>query len=250
MANTLKIFFSFLLLIVTACTSQPDAGKIINKAIEAHGGAAYDSSRIAFNFRNVHYSVKQKGGHFTYTRTFPDSLGGIADSLTNEGFNRTIARQPVALTAEEDSMYSNSVNSVIYFARLPYKLNDAAVNKSYLGETSINGEPYHKIEVTFNQKDGGNDYQDRYIYWIHRQNYTMDYLAYRFHVDGGGTRFREAQNVRVINGIRFANYNNFGGPDMEHPLEEYDTYFEADTLSKVSEIALEDIRVTRLGKDE
>lgn len=243
-----KYIFLFLLFAV-GCSPQPDAEKIINKAIEAHGGAVYDSSRIAFSFRNVHYSVEQKGGRFAYTRTFPDSLGGITDSLTNEGFSRTMAGQPVALTAEEDSMYSNSVNSVIYFARLPYKLNDAAVNRSYLGQTSINGEPYHEIEVTFDQKGGGTDYQDRYIYWIHRQDYTMDYLAYRFHVDGGGTRFREAKNVRVINGIRFADYNNFGGPDMQHPLEKYDTYFQQDTLRKVSEIILEDIRVNRLKKD-
>ena len=185
---------------------------------------------------------------FVFTRMFPDSLGGITDSLTNKGFTRTVSGQPVELTADEDSMYSNSVNSVIYFALLPYKLNDAAVNKTYLGQTSINGEPYHEIEVTFDQEGGGTDYQDRYIYWIHRDDYTMDYLAYRFHVDDGGTRFRQATNERVINGIRFADYNNFGSPEMQHPLEEYDTYFESDTLSKVSEVNLENIEVELLDE--
>lgn len=36
---------------------------------------------------------------------------------------------------------------------------------------------------------------------------------------------------------------NFGSPEMEHPLENYETYFQQDTLSKVSEINLENVQV-------
>jgi hypothetical protein len=131
---------------------------------------------------------------------------------------------------------------------LPYGLNDTAVNKKLLGQTTIKGEPYYEVKVTFDQQDGGTDYEDEYMYWIHRDTYTMDYLAYRFHVDEGGTRFREAKNIRTIKGIRFADYNNFGSPEMQHPLEEYDTYFKADTLSKISEINLNNIKVEILDE--
>lgn len=237
-----------LLLIVTACSTQPDAQSIIDKAIEEHGGDAYEHSLISFDFRDVHYTAKHKNGQFVYTRFFPDSLGGIRDSLTNAGFSRTIDGQKVDLSFEEDSMYTNSVNSVIYFALLPYKLNDPAVNKKLLEETTISGEPYYEIEVTFDQQGGGDDYQDRYMYWIHRNDYTMDYLAYRFQVDGGGTRFRDAKNVRRINGILFADYDNFGSPEMQHPLEDYENYFMSDTLTKVSEVNLENIEVEILAE--
>ncbi len=88
-------------------------------------------------------------------------------------------------------VYSNSVNSVAYFALLPFRLNDAAVNKRYIGTSEIKGEPYFEIEVTFQQKGGGKDHDDVFIYWIHQQHFTMDYLAYSFIVDGGGTRFRK-----------------------------------------------------------
>lgn len=239
-----------LLLIVTACSTQPDAQSIIDKAIEEHGGDAYEHSRISFDFRDVHYTAKHQNGQFVYTRFFPDSLGGIRDSLTNDGFSRSINGQKVDLSFEEDSMYTNSVNSVIYFALLPYKLNDPAVNKKLLEETTISGEPYYEIEVTFDQQGGGDDYQDRYIYWIHRNDYTMDYLAYRFQVDGGGTRFRDAKNVRRVNGILFADYNNFGSPEMQHPLEDYENYFMSDTLTKVSEVNLENIEVELLAEQE
>lgn len=239
-----------LLLIVTACSTQPDAQSIIDKAIEEHGGDAYEHSRISFDFRDVYYTAKHQNGQFVYTRFFPDSLGGIRDSLTNDGFSRSINGQKVDLSFEEDSMYTNSVNSVIYFALLPYKLNDPAVNKKLLEETTISGEPYYEIEVTFDQQGGGDDYQDRYMYWIHRNDYTMDYLAYRFQVDGGGTRFRDAKNVRRVNGILFADYNNFGSPEMQHPLEDYENYFMSDTLTKVSEVNLENIEVELLAEQE
>ncbi|MEL7534879.1 MAG: DUF6503 family protein, partial [Bacteroidota bacterium] len=107
------------------------------------------------------------------------------------------------------SMYSNSVNSVLYFIRLPYGLNDPAVNKKYLGEESIKGKKYHKIEVTFEQEGGGKDYDDVFVYWLDQQSHYLDYLAYSYETDGGGLRFRKAFNARTIGGIRFQDYVNY-----------------------------------------
>lgn len=234
-------------ILLAACSDDPDAGEIIDRAIEKHGGERYEQSRISFTFRDIDYMAERRGGDFVYQRTMnTDTAGQVTDRLTNGGLVRTVNGQEVGLTADEDSMYTNSVNSVIYFALLPYKLNDPAVNKKLLGQTTIKGQPYYEIEVTFDQEGGGDDYQDRYIYWIHRQDYTMDYLAYRFQVDGGGTRFREAENVRRVNGIRFADYNNFGSAEMERPLDKYEVYFTQDSLQKVSDIDLENIRVELL----
>ena len=75
-------------------------------------------------------------------------------------------------------------------------LGDPAVQPRYLGVDTLQGEPYHEIEVTFRQDGGGRDYEDRFIYWIHPERHTMDYLAYGFHIDDGGARFREATQER------------------------------------------------------
>lgn len=40
----------FSLLIMAACTSQPDPQTIVAQAIEAHGGQQYDGSHISFDF--------------------------------------------------------------------------------------------------------------------------------------------------------------------------------------------------------
>ena len=235
-----------LLILFASCTIGYDAQGIIDKTIAKHGGEQYQQSRITFDFRDNEYIAEHNDGKYMYQRTMQDSVGLIVDKMTNNSFSRTVNGDSVEVSDEDAGDYSSSINSVVYFALLPYKLNDAAVIKEYLGQTTINNEPYYEIEVNFRQEDGGEDYQDTFVYWIHRNNYTMDYLAYRFHVDGGGTRFRDAYNVRTVNGIRFADYFNYGGPDMQTPLQDYDELFENGELEKVSEINLNNIEVEAL----
>lgn len=232
-----------LVLLVAACTVGYDAQRIIDKTIANHGGELYEHSRTTFEFRDIEYIAEYDYGRYMYQRRMQDSLGTIVDKMTNNSFTRTINGDTVEVSDEKIEDYSSSINSVIYFALLPYKLNDAAVIKEYLGQTTIKGEPYYEIMVNFKQEGGGEDHEDTFVYWIHQENHTMDYLAYRFHVDGGGTRFRDAYNVRTVNGIRFADYHNYGGPDMETPLQTYDELFEKGELEKVSEINLENIEV-------
>src|SRR5680860_40246 len=133
--NLSKILF--LLLWFTACSSQPDATSIITKAIEKHGGDAYKNSDIAFTFRGTRYTAQREGGSFAYTRTLHDSTGVITERLSNKGFSRMVHDTAVALSPADSSAYANSLNSVIYFAKLPYSLNDAAVHKKMAGKTTI-----------------------------------------------------------------------------------------------------------------
>ena len=137
------------------------------------------------------------------------------------------------------------VNSVVYFALLPYGLNDQAVNKIYVGQSTIKDEVYHKIKVTFNQEGGGEDFQDVFIYWVGEDDHKVDYLAYSYETDGGGIRFREAYNERVINGVRFVDYVNYKPKDIQD-LEVLDQEFEKGNLEELSKIELTDIKVNRL----
>ncbi|NJO02667.1 MAG: hypothetical protein HC880_14155 [Bacteroidia bacterium] len=222
------------------------AEKIIDQAVEAHGGKRYQHARIDFDFRGTHYQYFQDGGQYRYQRSFSDSLGNpIQDILSNEGFVRQQNGKPVAVSEEWKTRYSNSINSVIYFVMLPFKLQDPAVQAEYLGKTTLNGQAYDKVKVSFLAEGGGDDYSDKYIYWIHRDKKTLDYLAYSYEVEEGGTRFREAFNPQVIEGIRFADYNNYAGK-KDTPVEEMDQLFEAGKLEKLSEIITENIQVELL----
>ena len=244
-------FLSLLIivLLLTACKEQPEltAQSIVDQAIAAACPGGCDQVEVQFDFRDKQYKSLRDNGLFTYERIFSDSLGMVRDQLRNDGFTRFV-NDTVSVIADSMAFkYSNSVNSVHYFSQLPYGLNDPAVNKDYLGEVMIAGKPYHAVKVTFQQEGGGKDFEDEFLYWFSVADYRLDYLAYNYITDGGGVRFREAFNQRVIRGVWFADYRNFKPEDKTTPLTELPGLFEAQKLQLLSLIELENVVVRRPG---
>ncbi|EAZ80132.1 DUF6503 family protein [Algoriphagus machipongonensis] len=227
-----------------SCDTRTEAEKIVDKAIEAHGGENYKTAKIEFDFRDIHYSIFKNSERFDYSREISDSLGLIKDVLNNSGFQRTINGVEIDTLSEEwIGKYSRSVNSVAYFAYLPFGLNDQAVIKENLGKTVIKGEEYHLIKVTFEKSGGGEDYDDEFLYWFGTDDYLMDYLAYSYHTDGGGVRFREVSSVKEVGGIRFQNYINLKPEDESVSVEKIQDLYLSGDLEVLSEIILENLKV-------
>lgn len=234
-----------LLLFVTGCASEPGpptATNIIDRAIEAHGGSAFENSHIEFDFRDAHFDVWRKGGMFRYTRTYADTSGQIVEIMTNDGFERTADGVPYEMDEREYLKLTEDVNSVVYFALLPYKLNDPSVLHELKGIKTIGGETFHEVEVSFEQEGGGRDWDDQFVYWFHTETGTMDYLAY-YYTQRGTARFRKAQNIRTIGGIRFADYLNFKADTMGAHVARSSEAFDAGELDLLSEILTENVRV-------
>ncbi|MGV3502711.1 MAG: DUF6503 family protein [Adhaeribacter sp.] len=240
-------------LFFSACSSRDSApaGKkdlaqgIIDQSIAAHGGKKFEDMHLAFDFRGRHYTATRQGGLFAYTRSFTDSTGRVEDRLDNEGFLRKVNGHPVSLPEERKKAFSMSVNSVIYFAVLPYGLNDPAVRKQYLGEATIRQQPYHKIQVSFSPEGGGVDHEDVFVYWIHQQTHVLDYLAYSYLTDGGGIRFRAGYAPKQVGGLRFQQYINYEPLDKQAKVADMDKLFESGQLKELSRIELENITVKR-----
>lgn len=233
-----------------SCDSRTEAEKIVDAAIEAHGGKAYESSKIEFDFRNIHYVIYKTPNEFEYTREFTDSTGTVKDVLNNSGFVRTVNGVKIdTLSEERIGAFSRSVNSVAYFAFLPYGLNDEAALKTLLGETEIKGKKYDVVKVTFQQEGGGDHFEDQFIYWFGKDDHLMDYMAYLYYTDGGGIRMREVSDVIEVGGIRFQNYLNLKPEDKNTPLENMEELYVSGKLEKLSEINLENIRVEPLPKN-
>lgn len=219
------------------------AQDIVDKAIAQAGGQRYYKSKIEFDFRDRNYCAIRDNADFKLERqTYEDSVV-TTDILSNSYFLRLENEQQIALADSTKTELSNSVNSVHYFSVLPYGLNDSAARKTYLGKVKVNGQYYHKIEVTFSEEGGGTDFDDVFLYWIHTENFYVDYLAYEFHVNGGGMRFREAYNERTINGIRFVDYKNYKPTSKKTKLNDLDKAFESDNLELLSNIELENVKV-------
>lgn len=221
-----------------------DPQEIIGKAIETAGGDKYLNSTIEFDFRDIHYIARRNGGAFSYERVFEDSLGTIHDMVTNDGFKREINGQVVVVHDTMATKYTSSTNSVNYFALLPYGLNDAAVNKKYLGETTIDDQNYYKVQVTFSADGGGEDHEDVYLYWINQETFAVDYLAYSFaELDETSFRFRTAYNPRVVNGIRFQDYVNYKPVDNSFTVDEAEELYKKGELLELSKIITENVEV-------
>lgn len=72
--------------------------------------------------------MEHQEGRFCYQRTYRDSTGNqLVETLTNNGFVRTLNGKRQTLDSAQTRRYSQAVNSVEYFVLLPAKLSDPAV---------------------------------------------------------------------------------------------------------------------------
>ena len=238
--------FIIVFLLAVSCKEKKapiTAQFIIDTAIVNACSGNCETATISFKFRDKHYTSKRNGGKYELERIFIDSTGTTRDVLTNDDFKRykndTLIKVPDSMVTR----YSNSVNSVHYFVQLPFGLNAPAVKKELLGEATIEGSNYYEIGVTFSEEGGGTDFDDSFVYWIHKENYTVDYLAYQYATNGGGIRFREAYNVRNVEGIRFVDYNNYKPESLGIPLKDLAEMFENGKLKLLSKIESEKVVV-------
>lgn len=240
----MKYLLLFISVFTIACSSDStNPQKIIDKSIEAAGGDRFLRSTIEFDFRDRHYITRRTGGTFSHERIFKDSTVTIHDYLTNDGFYREINNARAAIPDSMAAKYTRSVNSTIYFALLPYGLNDPAVKKKLLGKTSFDGQSYFTVQITFEQQGGGEDFNDIFLYWIHESQFTIDYMAYLYYTDGGGLRFRKATNPRKINGILFQDYINYEPKQDSVTVDMMEALYKQNALKELSRIELKNIKV-------
>lgn len=229
------IFFLFL-----GCSKNKDAELIINESINYYGGKNYNNLKLNFNFRDKEYTISTNETLFEYKSINRDSNRNTTkDILNNISFKRTINDSIVKLNKSELKKYSNALNSVVYFALIPSVLKDPAVILKYIEESEINNSKYHVIKVTFNQEGGGEDFEDSYFYWIKSDTYQIDYLAYTYKSNGGGTRIRKSFNQQKASGIIVQDYENFKPINDAFTYEKIKSAIINSTLEKVSEIKIE-----------
>lgn len=230
-----------ILVIATACQPQDKAQTLIDQAITAHGGDAWQNKTITFDFRTYHLVLHHQGGTFRYERTHPDSTGTvIREVLTNDSFSRLLDGKEQKLDSIGVGKYSRAVNAVSYFVLLPFKLRDGAVMADYVGETTLEGKKYDKVRVRFNVEGGGKDHGDTFCYWFNQQTHTMDYLAY----SDEGPRFRKAINPQTVGGIRFQDYINYKGDNNDTTSSvNYDKKYTAGQFTELSRIENKNIQV-------
>ena len=256
MRSAAAIGMAILLIWSSGCTpSSPDPETNIeaylDTVIAAHGGDVLDRATVTFTFRGDAFMLRRYDGQFRYERTTTDSLGKrVVEGVTNTDVYRVVEGDTVALDSDARDEVATAVNSVAYFALLPYPLQDPPVQAAYAGRDTVEGTAYHRVSVTFDE-GGGQDYRDVFLYWFAADTHSMDYLAYAFGVggplSGQGTRFREAFNVRNVGGVRVADYRNYRAEDVgPDALTRYPHAWKRGATEQVSTVALEEVNVKPL----
>ena len=240
----MKRGFFLLCIFLLGCSSEYSKEKlIIEKSVQLYGWNQKEFS-IVFDFRDYKYKLTRKPNFFSYQRSILREGVLIKDVMTsNTKLKRYLDEIPLKLSDSLTDIYSNSLNSVMYFFQLPRPLNDPAVIVNYNGEKAISNKVYWTLKVKFQEKDGGKDFQDEFRYWIDPKSGYIDYLAYSYLTDGGGTRFRKAKNVRENNGFIFQDYTNFRPVKKFTPLDSLPILYEKGKLILVSEIENKNIKV-------
>jgi hypothetical protein len=236
-----KLYFGLLLIFLLGCVDSkketPNAQNIVDKAIEVSGKKKLTYSKLKFRFRGISYTSEGKCNHYIYERQIIKKDTLIKDIYNTQKRLSRFVNDTLQTIADSTAFkYAESLNSINYFIQLPYRLNDEAVKKTYIGVDTIKGKEYHNIKVAFSEDNGGTDFQDVYYYWFEKDSYKLDYLAYSFVVNGGGIRFREAINERVLQGIRFVDYKNYKPKTDKITLDNISKAYENGNLELLSEI--------------
>ncbi|MCF2935899.1 MULTISPECIES: DUF6503 family protein [unclassified Tenacibaculum] len=235
--------YAICILFLVSCKPQFTAQEIVDKSIENSNLSALKNATISFNFRKKFYQANRNNGLFEFIKEEKKDSLTIKDILSNDSFKRYVNDSLVELSEKKKKGYGNSVNSVHYFSILPLGLNDKAVFKKILEETAIKGKDYYKIEVTFSEEGGGTDFDDVFIYWFSKDNFQLDYLAYKYHTNGGGVRFRDVKKETLVDGIRIVDYNNYKPLNKDIDFYNIDKLYDEGKLKKVSEIILENVQI-------
>ena len=240
------LFFASIGWVFFSCVHDPQsaAQSLIDQSIEAHGQVLLKTHDVVFRFRGKHYKLQRGSNGYVYERSFVQDNDSITDRLYSDGaFDRIVNGQSVVLSDSLSLSYSNSLNSVLYFFQLPYVLNDPAAMKRYKGPAIIQGRPHFVVAVTFEQEGGGTDYEDEFRYWFDAQTLKMNYLAYNYHTNGGGVRFRAANKRKAHKGLWVQDYDNYTPQSPNTPLDSLPRLWQLGLLQKVSQISQQEVQV-------
>ncbi|MDF0716167.1 deoxyribose-phosphate aldolase [Muricauda sp. 334s03] len=242
-----RIIIPLILVFAIGCKQEPKkeltVQEIVDNSIADSGGKLFDDYKVTFDFRDKSYVSENVDGQRVFKRISDLDSITITDVKRNDEFERYMNDSLVMVHDTMAVKYANSINSVHYFVRLPYGLNDGAVNKELLGKETIDNKEYYKVKVTFDQAGGGDDFEDTYLYWFDIESFKPNYLAYDFHVNGGGQRFRKAYNERYVNGIRFVDYENYKPKNDGTDILEIGQLYNKGELELLSKIELKNIVV-------
>ncbi len=223
--------------------------EIVSRAIEHHGGEVYRRSETSVELCSgsgcYGMNVRTDGGMYRHEVSGPYRGGIRAVRADNDSVSVSWQGEPVAATSEEWQSLRDWATARIYFAFLPYRLNDPGVLQEDLGIEEWEGRRLHRVKVHF-EAGSSTDAEDEYLYWFDPDTARLEQFAYSFTGDPGGLRFRRLSNYRRVGGILFFDQANLGVEGAGLSVDEIDPAFVDARMRQVSKVELRGIEVSPL----
>jgi hypothetical protein len=196
--------------------------------------------------------VVSDGGLYQHTVTREED--GVKVRATNDTVELWESGTVKPVPPEDEARRRRFVAARVYFAFLPYRLNDPGVEKLDLGIVDWQGRKLHRVRIRFGApRAAGGDpgaetgqTSDEYMYWFDPESGEVVYFAYDFVGEPSGIRFRRAINPRRIGGILFFDQENIGLDGDGLDVGAIDPDFVSARLKPISIVELRDIQVRPL----
>ncbi len=220
--------------------------EIVARASEHPGGELYRHSETGLELCSgsgcYRMTVWADGGLYRHEVSGPYRGRTRTVRADNNSVSASRDGEPLIVLDQAKQALRDWATARIYFAFLPYRLNDPGVLQQDLGIEQWEGRRLHKVKVSF-VAGSSTDAEDEYLYWFDPETARLEQFAYSFQGRPGGLRFRQLGNYRRIGGILFFDQSNLGveGPDLR--VDQINPGFVRERMREVSRVELKNITV-------
>ena len=231
-----------------AVASEPGL-EIVRRSIEFHGGEIYEHSlieaRLCSGSGCYDLSVLSDGGLYRHRVAGPVPAGHREVEASNDGLRHWHEGAPVEVLPADEQGLRDWATARIYFAALPYRLNDPSARQQDLGLERWGERDLHKVKVTF-RAGSSSDAEDEFLYWFDPLTARLEQFAYSFEGSPGGLRFRSLSNYRRVGGILFHDQENLGIEGDGLSIDLVDPGYVEEVMRPISTVLLQDIEVSEV----
>ena len=239
---------TWFLLLTASPTEAPSIPEIVARSIEFHGGDLYRKTRSSFDIcsKSGCFSVttRVQGGQFDHEVAEAQGERQRWVRSTNGEVEVHEFGKALEISPDQEQKWRDWVMARVYFALLPFRLQDPSVRYQDLGLVDWADRSLHRVKVTF-ETGSSSDASDEFMYWFDPQTSRLELFAYTYENSDGsqGMRFRRLSNYRRIGGLLFFDQENLGREDHLLGLEQISAASLDDQLKPISMVRLRKIRV-------
>ena len=235
-----------------AAAAEPPRLEIVARAIEHHGGELYRHSETSLTLCSGSgcYRIRSRvdGGLYEHEVSGPYRGAERRVLASNDSLAAWRDGQPLAPSPELSAALRDWAMARVYFAFLPFRLEDPDVLQEDLGVEEWEGRRLRRVKVGF-VAGTSTDAEDEYLYWFDPDSGRLEQFAYSFSGRPGGLRFRRLSNYRRIGGILFFDQTNLGVDGEGLSVDQVRPEFVARRMRPVSEVTLRNVTVRELAAE-